>query len=325
MHFLPILNLLACYPVTPNKYIPGFISKIDDIRKTLLYNIHIKFILQKIKVFLEEARHMRNVFVFLYCILVIAIFSFLPEVNGLQAAGIIFDYSLISIEEKDSEDLAVSENIETDFKFPSRDTSTYPSLLKSWKSSKLVVIDPGHGGKDPGANSGNLLEKDISLDVALRVEKLLKAYKIPTYITRSDDRFIDLHERIQTANDKNAALFVSIHCNWFKSSNLNGVMTLYYPSSTLSSGYLTEIEYAKLLQSELSESLGTKDMGIDDRSNLAVLRHAKMPTALVELGFLSNPHEAELLSSEGFRQKAAEGIAEGIRKSITMISIKKPD
>ncbi|MCX8131237.1 MAG: N-acetylmuramoyl-L-alanine amidase [Clostridia bacterium] len=267
---------------------------------------------------------MRNLLITLSCIFVMVVFSLFSESSEMHAADIVssrYPLEAASVEKKNT--ISDKLNKASDFKFPSRTVKNGGAVLNPWKGSKLVVIDPGHGGDDPGANSGKILEKDINLDVALRLETLLKSYNIPTYITRNDDRFIELYDRIKAANERNAALFVSIHCNWFKYEHLNGVMTLYFPSENLRAGFLCELDYAKLLQSELAKSLGTKDLGIEDRTDLAVLRHANMPTALVELGFLSNYKEAKLLASGDFKQKAAEGIAEGIRKSLIKMTVYK--
>ncbi|MCX7746078.1 MAG: N-acetylmuramoyl-L-alanine amidase [Clostridia bacterium] len=186
---------------------------------------------------------------------------------------------------------------------------------------KLVVIDPGHGGKDPGALFGSLQEKDIVLDISLRVQNTLKALNIPTYITRSDDRFLELKERINTANQMNAALFVSIHNNSMTNPFASGIMTLYYPSETLASGFLTEKEFALTIQNHLEKSLNIFGHGIIERPNLAVLRYAKMPSLVLELGFLSNSNDRLLLASEEFREKASKSIAEAIQISVMKISV----
>lgn len=189
----------------------------------------------------------------------------------------------------------------------------------SLKRSHLVAIDPGHGGNDPGAVVGGLVEKSINLDIAIRLNQLLKQSGIRTYMIRADDTFSEPKERIYTANSKKASLFVSIHSNWFKDPSFNGTMTLYYPSKQLLKGKLVELDYALIVQDELSKSLSTKNRGVIDRPNLSVLKHANMPSILVELGFMSNRSDAELLSSDDFRQKAAAALARGIIKSLARI------
>ncbi len=192
-----------------------------------------------------------------------------------------------------------------------------------WEGPKLVVIDPGHGGADPGAVIKGLSEKETNLDVAKRVEAILKEAGVLTLLTRRDDSFSEPRDRIAFANDKAAALFVSIHCNWFSDPSFRGTMTLYYPSKNIKAGYLNEIDFAHMMQKELMGRLETKDRGIIESPGLAVLRHAQMPSLLIELAFMSNRHDAALLASEDFKQRCAEGIAEGIKKALLSIDQQK--
>lgn len=188
-----------------------------------------------------------------------------------------------------------------------------------WKGPKLVVLDPGHGGYEPGACANGLIEKDINLDVSLRVNSILQNSGVLVLMTRKDDAAIEPRERIDMANSMEAALFVSIHSNWMDEPSLNGTMTLYYPSKALRAGYLNEVDYALIMQRELMKGLKTKDRGIFDRPNLTVLKHAVMPSVLIELGFMSNTSDAQLLASEDFKQKAAENIARGIINALAEI------
>ncbi|MCR4437138.1 MAG: N-acetylmuramoyl-L-alanine amidase [Clostridiales bacterium] len=202
---------------------------------------------------------------------------------------------------------------------PNTKESMPKKRVLSWKKSHLVVIDPGHGGNDPGARAYGLVEKEINLDVALRVNSLLKDYGVRTYMTRTDDCFVGPKDRIYTANQKKASLFLCIHSNWFKDPSFNGTMTLYYPSRDLSQGNLSELNYALTIQNQLSNTLATKDRGIIDRPNLSVLKHAQMPSVLVELGFMSNKEDARLLASDEFRQKAAQALARGVIEALAEI------
>lgn len=183
----------------------------------------------------------------------------------------------------------------------------------------LVVIDPGHGGVDPGTSFSYLLEKNITLDIGLKLNRILKKAGISTLMTREKDQSISLNDRISLANEKKAALFISIHCNSFTDPNRNGTMTLYYPSKTLAYGSLVEKEYAKIIQQELIAGLQTYNLGIADRPNLAVLRRAQMPSVITELGFLSNIDDVALLDSKVFRFQCAKSLAKGILKSLEKI------
>lgn len=189
----------------------------------------------------------------------------------------------------------------------------------SEEETLLVVIDAGHGGIDPGSIDNGLKEKDIVLDIALKLYDLLDKNSISTYMIREGDDFVNHEERIEIANDKNAALFISIHCDWFEDKSVNGTQTLYMPSRALKKGKLIEIDYARTIQEELMDSLETNDRGINDRSDLAVLSGAKMPSVIVELGFLSSEKDVAFLKSSDFREKTAEALAKGIQKSLLKI------
>lgn len=228
--------------------------------------------------------------------------------------------------EDKADTLVRSMTMQRDYKIPDapgQTPATQSDSLKvtPWKGSKLVVIDAGHGGNDPGSRSDYQYEKDVTLDISLRLNKILLDSDVKTYMIRTEDVFIPHKDRILTANDKNAALYISIHNDWFRNPSLNGVSTLYFPSRELSAGYLNEIEYARVIQKELSAMSDMNNRGLTDRPDLAVLRHAKMPSVLVELGFLSNKNDSELLNSETFRQKAAEALSDGIRKSLIKITV----
>ena len=238
-------------------------------------------------------------------------------------------YSLISIETSASgytlktvffhKDFSKETNLYSkskDFKIPdsSEESENIPISRKH-----IIVIDAGHGGNDAGTNDNGVIEKEITLDIALKIDSILKGDGIQTYMIRTTDKFIDHRDRINSANQLNASLYLSIHCDWFKDSSLHGTQILYYPSASLMIGNLKEKEYASIIQTELIKALKSTDRGIDDRSELAVLRRANMPSVLVELGFISNQADAQKLQSHDFRQKAAEGFAEGLKKSLAKI------
>lgn len=187
-----------------------------------------------------------------------------------------------------------------------------PSTGKAYK----VVIDAGHGGAEPGAIVGNVMEKDLNLDISKRVESILKSRGIKTFMTRTDDSYVGLIERTNYANGINADLFVSIHNNADYSA-VNGSMTLYHPnfSSTSKNGYNTYIAAANV-QRALTNELGTKDLGLIERPNLAVLRTSNMPAILVEVGYMTNRTELRKLLTSDFRQNAATAICDGIMETL---------
>ncbi|KNY28255.1 N-acetylmuramoyl-L-alanine amidase family protein [Pseudobacteroides cellulosolvens] len=182
---------------------------------------------------------------------------------------------------------------------------------------KLVVIDPGHGGSEPGAESFGTVEKTFNLDISIRLDKLLKQAGIRSYIIREEDAYIGLYERAYIANDLNATLFLSIHNNAFHSRE-KGTETLYYPNRSNSKGF-TSKRFAQLIQDNLVGSLHTKNRGLVERPNLVVLKATKMPAALAEVAFMTNKDDFALLQSESFRQKTAEALYKSIVQSLSEI------
>ena len=190
-----------------------------------------------------------------------------------------------------------------------------------------VVIDPGHGGNDEGTQYFHLAEKDITLDVALRLEKTLQSFEIPVVLTRHDDHYVGLAERVALANKLDNAIFVSIHFNQSSSTAVGGVETFYADEKIPLSeewtwvGFFTRAEPAAALdngenlaasiQAALVMRMDATNRGIKSKS-LYVTRHTKAPAALVEAGFISNLLENQLLRQEDYRQRLANSIAEGV-------------
>jgi len=191
-------------------------------------------------------------------------------------------------------------------------------LKPATKADKLVVIDPGHGGSDPGAVYSGVKEKDINLDIALRLYDLLKSRGVNAYIIRDDDSFVGLYERAYIANSLNATLFLSIHNNAFN-TKAYGTETLYYPSTRSDSGFNGQ-RFATIIQNKLVSSLGTLNRGIIERPGLVVLKATKMTAALAEVSFLDNDSDRQNLLSEDFRQRAAEALCEAVIQSLSEIN-----
>lgn len=171
--------------------------------------------------------------------------------------------------------------------------------------SKLVVIDPGHGGSDPGAVFGKYYEKVYNLDIALRCEKILKSKGVNVVLTRTVDKSMGLDERVKFANERSAYVFVSIHNNSMP-SGIKGSMVLYHYTSYRGK------PYAKIMCDNLVKDLKTANIGIQGRQNTVVLRDTKMPAILAEVACMSDAGDLELLNTESFKQKAAESIANSI-------------
>ncbi|MBY0116095.1 N-acetylmuramoyl-L-alanine amidase family protein [Paenibacillus xylanexedens] len=171
---------------------------------------------------------------------------------------------------------------------------------------KVVVIDAGHGDHDPGAiGVTGKREKDFNLAMALKVEALLKKEsKIDVVLTRSDDTFLALKERVKIAQDIKADIFISIHAN-SGPATANGVETFYTRSNSKA---LATVMHKYLLQSS-----GLKDRGVKTAS-LHVTRETTMPAVLLEGGFLSNKSDEAALFTESFQNSVAKGIVAGIKE-----------
>ena len=219
----------------------------------------------------------------------------------------------------------------------------------SFYKIKKVIIDPGHGGKDPGAlGRQGSDEKDIVLDIAKRLSLLLKESGVQTILTRSSDKFIPLEKRAALTENSQADLFVSIHANANPARSLNG-FEVYYISPGVSDykralnssrDASLDLDSASLASSSqdlkailwdmiytynrgesirlsrdicrvINRSVDTRVIGVKN-ANFCVLRGSCIPAILVEVGFLSNSKEERLLNQPGYRQNIAEGLKLGI-------------
>lgn len=219
-----------------------------------------------------------------------------------------------------------------------------------WKLD-TIIIDPGHGGKDPGAiGYRGTKEKDITLDVAKRlVKKIERNMNINTILTRDEDIFIRLQDRTKLANSNNGKLFISIHANSAEDRRANGfetymigmnknaaavrtaarenaVLDLEGGSATkltdealikvtiAQSGFANGSEkFAALVQEEMNKRLQSKDRGVK-QAGFYVLAYASMPNVLIELGYLSNPAEEKKLKSSQYKDALATSIYRAIEK-----------
>lgn len=186
------------------------------------------------------------------------------------------------------------------------------------KYDKIVVLDPGHGGDDPGTSSANgLIERDVNLDIAMRLHELLeKDGRVKVYSTRLTDIKPSYESRAQFGTE-NGDLFVSIHQNYAEirpgvsNPSPNGTETFYYPHDNDSQIGFTSEQAATILQKNVSRTLNSNNRGIK-KNYLQVLTLNKVPAVLCEVGFFSNQDEAAKLATMEYRQKAAQGLFEGI-------------
>lgn len=212
-------------------------------------------------------------------------------------------------------------------------------------TAKTIVIDAGHGGKDPGGvGSGGLLEKPIALNISKKVGALLTAKGYIVYLTRDSDRFIQLKERTAFATRHKADLFLSIHANASGNSAANGIETYYLDvmstdknsdiiasRENANSGYsIQELEsllegiivesksrdsrrLAKHVQQELVAATGAVNRGVK-HARFVVLIGTSVPAILIETGFVTNPTEGQKLTTDAYQQKMATAIVRGVEK-----------
>jgi N-acetylmuramoyl-L-alanine amidase len=224
-----------------------------------------------------------------------------------------------------------------------------------------IIIDPGHGGKDPGALGKRLKEKDVNLDIAQRLRRRLKQLSTAEIdLTRDRDEYVELYERPRQANARKGDLYVSVHCNsspaapgaqgietfflsaartdWERAvaSRENGALEFPVADTNKASAeavggilrdlaqneFLRESEQlASGLQSALAENLHGKDRGVK-QADFAVLRNAYMPAALVECGFLTNAAEEKLLAANDYRERIASALAFGVVQFVKRVESK---
>jgi N-acetylmuramoyl-L-alanine amidase len=212
-----------------------------------------------------------------------------------------------------------------------------------------IVIDPGHGGHDPGAQNGGSVEANIVLDVALRLEKLLLTDdRTEVVLTRRTDAYVGLEERTAVANRAQADLFLSIHANANRSRDVSGIESYFLnfartadaaavaarenAAAGMNMGSLPDVVKAIALSSKVNESRDfatlvqqalvrrlrgvnrdLKDLGVK-QAPFVVLIGAAMPSVLVEISFITNGQESRLLRDAVYRQRIAEALADGVRR-----------
>ncbi len=170
--------------------------------------------------------------------------------------------------------------------------------------SRVVVLDPGHGGEDCGAIRGDISEKAITLDVSTRVQHLLEKAGYTVHMTREDDSTVSLQERVEFSEDIQPDIFVSIHVNSSEKPAITGIETHYYRQESLS--------LAQTIHAAMMSNVKANNRGLF-KSKFYVINHTTSPAILVEIGFLSNAEERAELVSEKRRQATAKAIAEGVQ------------
>ena len=178
-------------------------------------------------------------------------------------------------------------------------------------SNQVVIIDPGHGGSDPGASGLGLNEKDVVLDTGLRLNELLKQTPLTVHMTRTNDTLPSLADRVNFAKNRGGNVFVSIHANALNGS-ATGTETYYYSEANTNPHVADSRLLAEKIQRRLVMAWHLRDRGVKQTSELYVLKNNSMPAALAELGFIDHPEDNQKLRSDYWRNAAAKAIYYGI-------------
>ncbi|GAK05073.1 N-acetylmuramoyl-L-alanine amidase [Geomicrobium sp. JCM 19037] len=180
-----------------------------------------------------------------------------------------------------------------------------PAPEASLQGVQRVVLDPGHGGRDPGAIVGDVMEKELALDIAERAANYLSSAGYDVSLTRTGDTYVGLEDRAAFANRQSADVFISIHANASFEVQANGIETFYMHGSSQSK------ELARTLQQMAVSEVLMRDRGIRG-SAFRVLTNTQMPAALVEFGFMTNSGDASLQQTDLMRDQSARSILRAV-------------
>ena len=169
-----------------------------------------------------------------------------------------------------------------------------------------IAIDPGHGGRDPGAVAGGIYEKDLNLNLSAYLFKICLKKRLNPFLIRGGDYNIQLKERVNLAEATGVELFLSIHHNGAASSGVNGTETLHYPGSRMG------VLYAEYIQQGMLDVLGSRDRGVKTSDRLYVLRRTSMPAVLIEPLFVTGEEDSMIYSRENYYKDLANGIIDSI-------------
>lgn len=285
--------------------------------------------------------------------------AFILPANAQKHARLVIDFN-IGESNKIWGNYLANESIATpDFKRPAPVTETAPEYTLPTKEHYTIVLDAGHGGQDPGANRGKILEKHITLALVKTLKKELEAKgNFTVHLTRNSDKYIKLYDRVKIARSYKPDLFVSLHADAIGKSNVRGasIYTLSEKASDAQTAKLAAREnkadliagidlsheekdvanilldlaqrdtmnQSNFLAERLAKSM--KESGIRMLENphrsagFAVLKAPDIPSILIEAGFISNAQEAKLLNQESYRQKIAATLAEGLEAYLKYIN-----
>lgn len=179
-----------------------------------------------------------------------------------------------------------------------------PALYDSASKGRQVIIDAGHGGSDPGAQRGDIQEKELTLSIAMKLKQYLEAQGIKVKMTRTDDSFVSLEDRVKITNELNPDAFVSIHINSLETDrDIKGIETYYQNGRSR--------QLAEKIHEQLVGKLQVPDRNVR-KARFYVVNHTDNPAVLAEVGFISNKDERDKLISSEYQAKIAESVGQGL-------------
>ena len=182
---------------------------------------------------------------------------------------------------------------------------------------KIVVIDAGHGGSEPGAIRKDILEKKLNLEIVLQIKALFDEVdesEVKVFYTRTTDKHVSLQDRVQLANELKADLFVSIHNNSQgeeEFNDFNGTMVLFSEG-----GVKGSMSLARKCLNHVLKQTGSKDQGLIAGDYVYIVRKSEVPVALIEVGFMTNEQELDNLASVSYQKKVAKGVYDAIMEAL---------
>ena len=186
--------------------------------------------------------------------------------------------------------------------------------IKATREDPVIVIDPGHGGEDPGkVGINDVLEKDLNLEIAMKVRDLLEEVGITVVMTREDDKVPnrkkqDLGNRVELINNTQPTLALCIHQNSYTTPDIFGAQVFYHTKTE------EAVDVATLVQESLRVLDANNKREIKENDSYYMLKYCEVPTIIVECGFLTNPTEAQKLTTKEYQEELAFAICEGIIK-----------
>lgn len=228
--------------------------------------------------------------------------SFLSTTEGISYVNVLISSDKVTITFSETKIMAMNISKEGNYVY-------IKPVLPKEKYSKIIVLDAGHGGSDPGASGNGLIEKDLTLNMLLAAKELFDRSDIKCYVTRASDMYPSFNDRTDLANEVGDA-FISIHINAASSETASGTETYSLYANDLGNG-LTSYRLASEMLNQLLEKLGTVNRKVKSE-NWIVLRQSKVPATLIEIGFISNVGDAAIMGSQEGINKVGQAIYEGV-------------